>query len=247
MRNMIPCGFQIIRHFTRNSNQQAVSNYMEEAQQLIDDRELDYPGNLNKAREILEQAAESDAAGALPKLTEVLFWLGDYASDAAEKEKIYAEGVEIGKKAVEAAPDSVAAHMWYASNMGNHGLMRGMMSSLFYLGPIEKHGKRAIELDENYFHAGPLRLMGRFYHQAPGWPVGSGDHKKALDCLEKAVKIAPDFGFNKTYLADLLIAKGKKDDAKKLLEEVLASPEEPKTKILRQKFCDDAQELLKKV
>lgn len=220
---------------------------MEQVQQLIDDRELDYPGNLQKAKELLEKAAETEAATALPKLTEVLFWLGDYATEPAEKEKIYAEGVEVGKKAVEAAPDSIDAHLWYASNMGNHGLVRGMMSSLFYLGPIEKHGKRAIELDETYFDAGPLRLMGRFYHQAPGWPVGSGDHKKALECLEKAVKIAPDFGYNKTYLADLLISKGKKDEAKVLLEAVLATPENPKIKILQHKFREDAEELLKKI
>ncbi|MEQ9363317.1 MAG: TRAP transporter TatT component family protein [Leptospirales bacterium] len=219
---------------------------MEEVQQLIDDRELDYPGNLHKAKEILEKAAESDGARALPKLTEVLFWLGDYAEDAAEQERIFGEGVETGKKAVEAAPDSVDAHLWYASNMGNHGMARGMMSSLFYLGPIEKHGKRAIELDESFFHAGPLRLMGRFYHQAPGWPVGSGDHQKALECLEKAVTIAPNFGFNKTYLADLLIAKGKKADAKRLLEEVLAIPEDPKTRMLQQRFRSDAEDLLKK-
>ncbi|MCR9142786.1 MAG: TRAP transporter TatT component family protein [bacterium] len=220
---------------------------MEEVQQLIDDRELDYPGNLQKAKDILEKAVESDAAGALPKLAEVLFWLGDYASEDSDKEKYFAEGVEVGKQAVEAAPDAVSAHMWYASNMGNHGMVRGMMSSLFYLGPIEKHGKRAIELDENYFDAGPLRLMGRFYHQAPGWPVGSGDHKKSMECLEKAVKIAPNFGFNKTYLADLLIAKGKKDQAKTLLDEVIAIPEDPKLKILQERCREDARELLKKV
>ena len=155
--------------------------------------------------------------------------------------------VEVGKKAVEAAPDSVAAHLWYASNMGNHGMIRGMMSSLFYLGPIEKHGKRAAELDETYFYAAPLRLLGRFYHQAPGWPVGSGDHKKALECLKKAVQIAPDFGFNRTYLADLYIAKNKKAEAKALLEAVLAIPEDPKIKILQQTFRKDAEALLKKV
>ncbi len=220
---------------------------MDAVQKLIDDRELDYPGNLLKAKAEQEAAAGDNPAEALPLLAQVLFWLGDYASEAADREKYWEAGVEAGKQAVEAAEDSAAAHLWYASNMGNHGMIRGIMSSLFYLGPIEKHGKRAAELDEAYFSAAPLRLLGRFYHQAPGWPVGSGDPKKALGLLEKAVELAPDFGFNKTYLADLYISRGKKAEAKELLEATLAIPEDPATKLLQAKFRRDAEELLKKV
>ena len=61
------------------------------------------------------------------------------------------------------------------------------------------------------------------------------------------MQIAPDFGFNRTYLADLYIAKNKKAEAKALLEAVLAIPEDPKIKILQQTFRKDAEALLKKV
>ncbi len=220
---------------------------MSEVEQLLEEREADYPGNLEKARDILLKDIESNPAEALPLLSQVYYWLGDYAEETADKEKYFGEGVEAGKKAVEAAPESAAAHLWYASNMGNHGVIRGIMSSLFYLGPIETHGKKARDLDEAYFSAGALRLLGRFYQQAPGWPVGPGDAKKSEECLKRAVELAPNFGFNLTYLADLYISKGRKDEAKQLLDQTLAIPEDPKTKIMQQKFREEAQALQKKL
>ncbi|MCB1324958.1 MAG: tetratricopeptide repeat protein [Spirochaetales bacterium] len=200
-----------------------------EADKLLAEREKDFPANLLKAREGYLEAFKADDKNAelSAKLAQVMFWLGEYSEAKEDRDKYFGEGVEHGKKAVELAPEAVAAHVWYASNMGSHGLVRGIMSSLFYLGPIEKHAKKAVELDETYFEAAPLRLLGRFYHQAPGWPVGSGDAKKALGLLEKAVQVGPQFAYNHIYLAELYLSRGKKDDAKKLIEQALALPERP--------------------
>ena len=223
---------------------------MEEVKQLIEEREIQYPENLLKAREICEKAVEAggdQVNTATVLLTEILFWLGDYTADKAEKEKFFSAGVEYGKKAVELEPESVAANLWFASNMGNHAVERGIMSALFYLGPIEKHGKKAMELEEGFFHAAPLRLMGRFYQQAPGWPVGPGDGKKALQCLERAMELSPDFGFNHTYLADLHLSNGKKDEARKLLEEAEALPPRPNFQRLNEKIQGEIDALKAKL
>ena len=193
-----------------------------EIDQLISNRESPYPENLLLAREKLE-ALPGQAAGPVSiRLAEVLFWLGEYAEDSAEKEKYFSAGVEAGKKAVELEAENVAAHLWYAACMGSHGVVRGIMSSLFYLGPVEKHGKKAMELDENYYEGGPLRLMGRLYQQAPGWPVGPGDGKKAIELLEKAVKVGPDVLYNHVYLAEAYLAKSRKGDASRMIEDVLS-------------------------
>lgn len=194
------------------------------AANLILNREDDHPARLIEARALLIEAAQSkklDQAYVL--LAEALFWLGEYATEKADKEKYFSEGVEHGKIAVEKAPDSAAAHLWYAANMGAHGLIRGIMSSLFYLGPIDQHGKRAIDLDESFFYGAPLRLMGRYYHQAPGWPVGKGDLGKAISHLEKAVDVGPEFLLNHLYLAEAYLAKRKKDDVRDLLDEIEAA------------------------
>lgn len=216
---------------------------------LIEDREEKFPDNLNKAKELLlEIVAKDDKNGeAHARLAQVYFWLAEFNDQNDQKDKLLTEGVAHGKKAAELLPNSVEANMWYASCMGSHGMVRGIMSSLFYLSPIEKHGKKSMEIDEKYFQAAPLRLMGRFYHQAPGWPIGSGDTAKAIKILERAVELGPNFLYNHIYLADALISKGKKAEAKKLLEHVTSQPVPARNKMNFALFQKDAKKLLEKL
>lgn len=195
---------------------------LQEAEALIADRETDFPANLLKAREILLELSKSDnpPKETYTQLSQVLYWLGEYSENDKDKEKYHAEGVEHGKKSV-TKDDSVDAHLWYAANMGSHGVVRGIMSSLFYLGDIEKHGQKALDMNPEYYDGGPLRLMGRFYHQCPGWPIGKGDLNKAIQLLEKAVAVGPHFWMNHYYLGDAYLARRKKDKAKKVLLEVV--------------------------
>jgi tetratricopeptide (TPR) repeat protein len=198
-------------------------DHFKEATRLLRHMEEDHPYHLLEARRLFTKELNGPmAAAAHISLAETLFWLGDISEDRNEKENFHGEGVQIGKKAVSLAGQDVAAHLWYAANMGSHGVARGIMSSLFYLGDIEKHGKRAMELDRAFFHGAPLRLMGRFYHQCPGWPIGKGDLGKAIDLLEQAVDAGPDFLLNHLYLAEVYMAKRKKRQARELLEKVLA-------------------------
>jgi tetratricopeptide (TPR) repeat protein len=219
----------------------------EQAEQLLAEREADLPGNLLKARDLFLEGVDGEASGlAHARLAETFFWLGEYSSSDKEKDKYYSAGVEHGKKAVVEAPDIVESHMWYAANMGSHGVVRGIMASLFYVKPIEKHGKQAMEIDENYFHGAPLRLLGRFYHQCPGWPIGAGDMKKTIKLLEQAVEAGPTLYLNHLYLADVLIAKYKKPKAKQLLTQIVDA--EPPADLPRyhEIIVAQAKDLLKK-
>lgn len=194
-----------------------------------------------------EGLSPKQRGSAYAKLAEVYFWLGEYSESSADKDHYFGQGVEAGKKAVELVPDSVAANLWYGANMGSHGVVRGIMSSLFYLGPIEKHGKRAMEIDESYFYGAPLRLMGRFYHQAPGFPIGPGDSNKGIEILEKAVQVGPDFLYNHVYLAEVYMAKRRKDEARELLEDVLNRPVPEKYPKHHEMVTNEAQKLLEKL
>lgn len=198
----------------------------DQAISLLQDMEADHPANLLRARELfLKHTGGDKNAQAQTYLAETLFWLGDIATSDADKEKYHGEGVEYGKKAVELNSRSAAAHLWYAANMGSHGMVRGIMQSLFYVSPIEKHGKKAMDLDEGYFQAAPARLLGRFYHQCPPFPISKGDKKKAVKLLESAVQKGPDFLLNHYYLADLYLAMRRKSEAKKLLKQIIDTKE----------------------
>ena len=220
---------------------------LEEAEKLLKERELDFPGNLLKAQEAFTSLTEGEHSGlAYTRLAETMFWLGDYSESTKDKEKYHKQGVDYGKKAVELEPESVAANLWYSANMGSHGMARGIMSSLFYIKDIEKYGKKAIDLDEKYFYGAPLRLLGRFYHQCPGWPVGSGDVGKAIKLLEKAVKVGPKFYLNHLYLADAYLAKRKKDKARDLLKEIVSASELGDFPKMQQNVQSEAKKLQRK-
>ncbi|MDJ0837278.1 MAG: TRAP transporter TatT component family protein [Acidobacteriota bacterium] len=219
----------------------------EEAKKLLAEREADHPANLLAARDLLQKETDgSGKAEACQLLSEVMFWLGEYSHNDKEKDEYFKVGVDAGKNAVKYAPDEVQSYLWYAANMGAHGVVRGIMSSLFYIKDIEKAGKRAMELDEHYFHGAPLRLMGRFYHQCPGFPIGPGDKKKSLKLLEKAVELGPEFYMNYVYLADILLARYKKAKAKELLDRVIAAEPEELPDYHKNVVVPEAEILLKK-
>ena len=228
-------------------NNDVARTKVDEALKLLAKPDVDYPGNLLKARDLLLPLADGTNGDVYTALSETLFWLGDMSTQKAEQEKYHGEGVEHGKTAVALAPDSVAANLWFAANMGSHGVARGIMSSLFYLGDIEKHGKKAMELDKNYFHGAPLRLMGRFYHQCPGWPIGSGDKNKAIKILEEAVSTAPEFFLNGLYLAEVLIEKRKKSQAKKVLEDIVNGSEPTVMPSYQERVRAGARKMMSKV
>lgn len=201
--------------------------------QLFADRENDYPGALLEAQKrLLERLDENkNDSTAMTLLAEVQYWLGTLCKDDAEKERFLAEGVAFGKQAAELESDSVAANFWYANCMAAHGMVRGMINSLFYLEPIEKYGIRALELDESFFNAAPLRMMGRFYCKVPPWPVGTGDKKKGLVLAKRAVELAPDHLYNRVILAEAYLSARYFDEALEGLENVLATPEPDKFKL----------------
>ena len=222
---------------------------MDDILQLIADRENNYPHALNKARERLLARLENEPEDGetLARLAEVQYWLGTHADVDAATEVFLAKGVEYGKEAAALAPDSVAANFWYANCMAAHSMVRGMMNSLFYLKPMEKHGNRALELDETYFHAAPLRMMGRYYSKVPPWPVGSGDKKKGLELAKRAVELEPDHLYNKVVLADAWLAARYFDEARALLKEVLAAPEPEAFKLNHARYQAEAQQILERL
>ncbi len=88
---------------------------------------------------------------------------------------------------------------------------------------IRNDGVRAIELNEEYDHAGPHRLLGALYLRAPGPPAGLGSMRKAVTHLEKAHELAPGHPENLTFLAEAYLKLDKPAKARELVEQAIAS------------------------
>jgi tetratricopeptide (TPR) repeat protein len=192
---------------------------------LIDERELD-EANLETARDELFALVEKDSecAWAYGLLSEINYWLGEYAEDADDKIFFFNEGVECGKEGVDIDEDSLEANFWLSVNYGSYGQEKGIMQSLALITPIRDAAEKVLELNESYFYGGPWRVLGRLYHKAPGFPFSIGSTKKAVECLEKAVSLGPKFFLNRLFLAEAYISNRDKSKAREQLEWILNAP-----------------------
>ena len=217
----------------------------QKVRKLIDERELDGT-NLETARDklfaIVENDSECDWAYGL--LSEINYWLGEYAEDGADKLFFFDEGVQCGESGLSINEDSLESNFWLAVNSGSFGQEKGIMQSLAMISPIKKAAERAIKIDETYFYGGPWRVLGRLYHKAPGFPFSIGNTKKAIECLEKSVNLAPKFYLNRLFLAEAYISNRDKAKAREHLEWIKNAPLNKNHELEDEGYKRDAEALL---
>jgi tetratricopeptide (TPR) repeat protein len=215
---------------------------------LIDERELD-DANLETARDelfaIVENDSECDWAYGL--LSEINYWLGEYAEDADDKLAFFDEGVSCGKSGIEINEDSLESNFWLSVNSGSYGQERGIMQSLAMISPIRAAAEKALALDENYFYGGPWRVLGRLYTKAPGFPFSIGNTKKAIEHLEKAVNLGPKFFLNRLFLAEAYISNRDKAKAREHLEWILNTPPNKNHEHEDEGYKRESESLLEKI
>lgn len=220
---------------------------LDKAFYLLENRDENYEERLSEAVSLFEGELNTVQVGrAQTGLSEAYFWLGDVSTQKSAQKKYHGEGVKHGEKSIKLEPDSIEAHFWYAANIGAFGVANGIMSSLGSIGPLQKHGNLTLEMDRTFFYAAPLRLMGRFYHQVPGFMV-SGDPKKMADTmLHEAVEVGGDFFLNHLFLAEFLADNRRKKEARQLLEGVVS--QDPKIYPNYQKnVLQDCRKLLRRL
>ena len=220
----------------------------DKVRKLIDERELD-DENLETARDelfaIVETDSECDWAYGL--LSEINYWLGEYAEDADDKLAFFEEGVSCGKSGIEINEDSLESNFWLSVNSGSYGQEKGIMQSLAMISPIKAAAEKALKLNENYFYGGPWRVLGRLYTKAPGFPFSIGSTKKAIEHLEKAVNLGPKFFLNRLFLAEAYISNRDKAKAKEQLEWILTTPLNADHEREDEGYKREAQSLLEKL
>lgn len=214
---------------------------------LIDERELD-DANLETARDklfaIVEKDQECDWAYGL--LSEINYWLGEYAEDAEDKLFFFDEGVECGKSGILINEDSLESNFWLAVNYGAFGQEKGIMQSLALVTPIKDAAEKAAEIDGSYFYGGPWRVLGRLYHKAPGF-FSIGNTKKAVECLEKALEFGPKFYLNRLFLAEAYLSNREKAKAKEHLEWIRTAPLNKNHEREDESYKREAESLLEKL
>ena len=148
----------------------------------------------------------------------VYFLVGDVrAQSTDDKLAAYDKGREMGKRAVELAPKSPEAHVWYGINTGRWGQTKGIMRSLFLLPTVREEVDATLALDPKNLRA--LALQGNVFFEVPR--IAGGDREKAEAVFRKTLEIDPHFTNARIDLARVLIANSRYADARGELQKVL--------------------------
>jgi len=134
-------------------------------------------------------------------LARAYYRMGDPDSDSDPAYSYYEKVGLYAKMALEMDPARAEGHYWYGLYLLKKAQNIGGLPALF----IVKEGIQELEMVRKtlpqYDHAGASRVLGVLHCRAPLWtPFGNIDECVAL--AEEAVRLAPDHGDNRLYLAE---------------------------------------------
>jgi hypothetical protein len=176
------------------------------------------------------------------RLARALFFLGQEAGSRDSSRQLYSAGIGAGERAVALNHNRVEGHFWVGVNLAlfaeNNGGIRGLRA--VHSARLEL--KRAIDIDERYHDAGPLRVLGRLDHKTPR--ILGGNRKRSRALLDRALAIAPSNTVTLIYSAELEIDNGEGDRACSLLRQVIEHPADSEWEFENQRDRERARSLL---
>jgi uncharacterized membrane protein len=158
------------------------------------------------------------------KLARARYWLGGHGPEKSRKEYLES-GIAAGRSAIGLAPNKPEGHFWVAANMGALAESFGLRQGLKYRGDIKDELETVLRLDPAFQQGSADRALGRWYYKVPG--LFGGSDRKSEEHLRKSLTYNPTSSASLYFLAETLIDEGKKPEARKVLEQLLAAPGDP--------------------
>jgi hypothetical protein len=194
----------------------------------IDDTYLQKRDQPGIVEELEKKLSEAEALGKEPAKYDVTwrrarlqFWKSEMAPNDEKKAELAKIGWDLGEAAVKLKPAGGEGHYYAGICAGNYGDAIGVAKALMkgVEEPFTGHVNEAVRKVPALDAGGPSNTMGRYYFKLP-WPKHDG--KKSEEILRAVVKSFPRNTRAKYYLAETLLDEDKPEEAKKLLDEVLA-------------------------
>ena len=110
---------------------------------------------------------------------------------------------------------------------------------------IKREMEAVLKIDESYQGYSAYLGLGRLYLQAP--TVLGGNTGKAIENLEKGVKLNPNHGLMRFHLAEAYTEANRDAEAKKQIDLLMALTPDPKYAAEHSQAVQKAQKLLGKI
>lgn len=170
-----------------------------------------------------------------------------YQGAPSEQEKEFERLVAEAEKTVARYPNRAEPLIWHGIIEASQAGAKGGLGALSLVKDAKKSFERALELNPDALAGSAYTSLGSLYYQVPGWPLGFGDDKKAVEYLKKGLAVNPD-GIDPNYFyGDFLYRTGDLDNAEKALRKALAAPARPGRKLADEGRRKEISQLLEKI
>jgi len=176
------------------------------------------PTAVNRSRALYLDASRGEGASVAAFLgaARATAWLVEDETDAARREELAVEGVQIGQHCVKLYPSEVECIYRLALAVGQQARERpstAVDGLAVMVELLEEVIAAAPELD----FAGGDRVLALVLLRAPGWPTGPGDSEAGLTHALAAVRAFPDYPPNQLVVAEALLENGRREEARQAL------------------------------
>ncbi len=181
--------------------------------------------------------------GVLWRLARAHASLAQAQADQRIKSRVGQRGYGYALRAIRRQPDRVEGHFWAALCIGAYGEGIGIFTALRQgvRGKFVGHLERALRIDAAYDHGGPDRVFAMYHHALP-WPLRSG--RKSLSHFRRSLRHAPRHALTRYYLAEVLRAEDRPQDARRQLVQCVAIGESSTARREDRRFAGKCRRLL---
>lgn len=165
--------------------------------------------------------------------------------EVPQKVGYYQRGINAAERAVKLEPNAVEGHFWLGANYGGAAEQKGMFKALTLISKIRSEMESVVRLSPGYEDARAFLALGELDRQLPR--LIGGSVKRAISYCEQGLKLAPHNLELKLSLAQAYLDVGRREDARRQLEELLARPVDPTRARSDRGVQDQARRVLRRM
>jgi len=181
-----------------------------------------------KSMEVIERAlaANGNDYQWLWRAARVYYYVGD-EGEKSDKLTFFEKGINVATRAIAAQPDAVEGHFWLGANYGGYSEQKGMFKALATVKKIRAEMETVLQLNDRYQDGGAYLALGEMDRELPR--IIGGNLNRAIQRLEQGVSVAPNNMEIKLSLGQAYQEKGRKEDARRVFQEIIQKQPSNKT------------------
>jgi tetratricopeptide (TPR) repeat protein len=166
---------------------------------------------------------------------------GKEAKNAAF-EKLAAQAAALTAK----HPQRAEPLIWEGIVLSTWAGVKGGLGALGLAKDSRARLEAALKIDENALNGSAHTSIGTLYHKVPGFPVGFGSDKKAMEHLQKGLSINPDGIDPNFFYGEFLFDEREYQQALDHLQKALNAPPRPGRELADEGRREEVRDLIAK-